>query len=101
MKPGACSNTEKEKGSEDGARDDVTDNDNGVSNERGNVDQRGQDGLLVDLEHAPPTEVSVVGPATLNARQATDGSKRKKRRDGKVPKAGKPYLRQNMQNVLA
>ena len=113
---------EKEPASaESGARD--ADNDNGVSNERGNVEQCGEKGLEVDLEDESPRDDSVVGSDDSSASQATgrprsrkrkeksinqaaDSSpKRKKRGVGNVPKAGKHILVLhtciNMQNVLA
>ncbi len=94
--------------SEGGARD--ADNDNGVSNERGNVEQCGEKGLVVDLEDEPSSEGSEVGSDDSNASQARgrprsrkrkeksnsqaagSSTKRKKRGVGKVPKADKHIL---------
>lgn len=94
--------------SEGGARD--ADNDNGVSKERGNVEQCGEKGLEVDLEDEPPSEGSVVGSDDSNASQARgnprsrkrkgqsnnqaagSSTKRNKRGVGNVPKASKHIL---------
>jgi len=107
MEPGrGAPSLEKETPSEGAERDD-TDNDNGLSNERGNVGQREEQGLVAHLEHEPPSEVSVVGSDDSDASQARGSRKRKekgnsqaagsstkrdKRGSGKVPKTGKRYL---------